>query len=171
MSWFDLVPPRVAAAQIRWERRQTVIRMRRLGFTFAEIGARMGFTGSAAGMMFNTWKDKEDPSPAKAYFADTRYIKRLAKHIKRLAKHIKRSQKAERKPATPPRMRRIKKNLRKKKTAPKPKARTARLLKTKKIMRKRNSLSPSAPRPLIKPQKPGPPTKAAHHPDPRRREH
>lgn len=42
MNWFDLLPKHIAKRQIAWERKRDARRMRALGFTGPQIGARFG---------------------------------------------------------------------------------------------------------------------------------
>lgn len=69
-NWYDLVPNQVSVNQHRWERMQTVVRMRGLGFAYKDIGKRLGVGPVRARQLFiraEREKAKGIPSPVEHY--------------------------------------------------------------------------------------------------------
>lgn len=69
-NWYDLVPNAVSVNQHRWERMQTVVRMRDLGFTYKDIGKRFDVGPARARQLFFRAvreKAKGIPSPVELY--------------------------------------------------------------------------------------------------------
>lgn len=58
MNWFDVLPPTIARRQIAWERRRMSRRMHDLGFTYAQIGERMGVSTVRAQQLGHYWDDR-----------------------------------------------------------------------------------------------------------------
>mgnify|MGYP000629645423 CR=1 FL=1 len=71
VDWPSLVPRDIAAAQIRWERMNVALRMRRAGLTFREIGERQGGVSVARArqMVWKATHQEKRLSPVEGYLA------------------------------------------------------------------------------------------------------
>lgn len=81
MKWRNVLPDPVAKAQETWDRQRAALRMRDLGMTYREIGARFGVTHeSARHLALSADRRRKDGwrSPIERYFAEVGDLRRLA---------------------------------------------------------------------------------------------
>lgn len=69
-NWNDLLPPAVAREQVAYETDRMAWRMRSLGFSFPEIGKKLGASSTRARDRFKKFeRNKDRLSPAERYLA------------------------------------------------------------------------------------------------------
>lgn len=76
--WTDRLPLLVAEMQVALERREGVLRMRRAGLNYREIGERLGVSATRARQLIDRADRDRDKSPVQKFFDDGRDIEKLA---------------------------------------------------------------------------------------------
>jgi hypothetical protein len=85
-SWFGLVPHSVAEQQVAWERRESVTRMRNLGYSINAIAAQWGISpGIAAYLLRHHATSSGARMPIARWLADDTDFLVLAKLVRRTA--------------------------------------------------------------------------------------
>jgi hypothetical protein len=59
LNWSDVAPPDIATRQRAWERRQVVLRMMHLDFTYIEIGRYLGIGVSRVNLLASRAKGRD----------------------------------------------------------------------------------------------------------------